>query len=82
MAVHEIEVLGTGCAKCATLYEAAQRAVSSAGVEARVTKVEKLDAILARGVMMTPALVIDGEVVASGRVLTAEEIARLLARKE
>ena len=75
----EVKVLGTGCAKCERLYQEAQRALESAGVEATLTKVEKLDEIIAYGVMMTPALVVDGEVKSSGRLVRAEEIAGWLA---
>ncbi|MBP7127475.1 TM0996/MTH895 family glutaredoxin-like protein [Myxococcota bacterium] len=64
----EIKVLGTGCPKCRKLYEEVRKAVESAGVSANVEKVEDITRILEYDVMITPALVINGEVKASGRV--------------
>jgi hypothetical protein len=60
------------------LYGNAQAAVEAAGVEAEISKVEKINDIMAFGVMMTPALVIDGEVKAAGKVLSAADIQALL----
>jgi len=74
----KIEVLGTGCAKCKTLYEAVLAAVKEKGIEADVVKVEEIQKIMKYGVMSTPALVIDGKVVFSGKSATAAEIQRLL----
>jgi small redox-active disulfide protein 2 len=70
----EIKVLGPGCAKCRKLYEEAQQAVAQAGIDATLIKVEKLDEIMEYGVMMTPALVVAGEVKCSGRVPKGAEI--------
>lgn len=70
----EIKVLGTGCAKCRKLFAEAEKALAQSGVGATLTKVEKIDEIVGYGVMMTPALVIDGEVKASGRIPDATEI--------
>lgn len=75
----KIEVLGSGCAKCKKLYAEAERAVTDAGVEAEISKVEQLDDIMAYGVMVTPALAIDGQVKASGRVPSAAEIAEWIS---
>jgi small redox-active disulfide protein 2 len=74
----KIEVLGTGCKKCTKLYEAAIQAVEDAGVSAQVVKVESINEILDRGIMLTPGLIIDGDVVSSGKLLKAEAIAELL----
>lgn len=74
----KIEVLGTGCAKCKTLYEAVQVAVKEKGVEAEVVKVEDIPSIMKYGVMSTPALVIDGKVKFSGKVASVAEIAGML----
>ena len=74
----KIEVLGTGCAKCKNLYEAVQMAVKAEGIEAEVVKVEEIPKIMKYGVMSTPALVIDGKVIFSGRTATSAEIQRLL----
>jgi small redox-active disulfide protein 2 len=75
----EIKVLGTGCARCAELYAATTRAVAFLGVAARVTKVEKLDEIMAYRVLMTPALVIDDEVKVAGRLPTQAELTAWIA---
>lgn len=74
----KIEVLGTGCAKCSKLYEAAKEAVAQAGVEAEIGKVEDLAQIMKYRVMSTPALVVDGKVVVAGRVPTVAEITGFL----
>ena len=71
----EIKVLGTGCPKCKKLLAETEKAVAKSGIAATLTKVEKLEEIMACGVMMTPALVIDGKVKSSGRVAGADEIA-------
>lgn len=78
MSVKCIEILGTGCAKCRSLELSARQAVEQLGIQAEVRKVEKLDDILARGVMMTPAIAIDGVVKSSGRVLSPAEVSKLL----
>jgi small redox-active disulfide protein 2 len=69
-----IQVLGTGCPKCRRLYENAERAIKDLGVCADLEKVEDLKAIMNFGVMVTPALAIDGEVKVSGKVPSVEEI--------
>lgn len=74
----EIKVLGTGCAKCRKLHAEAELAIRHSGVPATLTKVEDLDGIMAYGVMMTPALVIDDEVVSVGKVAKAAEIVTLI----
>jgi small redox-active disulfide protein 2 len=74
-----IQVLGPGCAKCAKLKENAEKAVQESGVEATVEKVTDINVITGFGVMMTPAVVIDGEVKSSGKVLSAEDIKKFLA---
>ena len=71
----KIEVLGTGCMKCNKLYKEAEQALVEAGVEAELSKVEKIDDIVAYGVAITPALVIDGQVKSAGKVPKAADIA-------
>ncbi len=73
-----IQILGTGCPKCTTLLANAEAAVKALGIEATVEKVETIPDILKFGVMMTPALVVDGQVKSVGTVLSAEEIKTLL----
>jgi small redox-active disulfide protein 2 len=74
----KIEILGTGCAKCKRLFVNAEQAVKDAKITADVIKVEDLDEIVERGVMLTPALFINGELVAEGRVPCVEEIVTML----
>ena len=73
-----IQVLGPGCPRCTKLAQAVQTAAQELGIEATVEKVTDMDQITGFGVMMTPALVIDGEVKLVGRVPSAEEIKKLL----
>lgn len=74
----KIQILGTGCAKCMKLTENAEKAAKELGVEAEVEKVTDIKKIMEFGVMMTPGLAIDGEVKAVGKVLSVEEIKKLL----
>ncbi|MGB2727313.1 MAG: thioredoxin family protein [Halobacteriota archaeon] len=70
----DIKVLGTGCAKCGKVYENVKKAIEELGVDSDVEKVEDIDKIISFGVMMTPAVVINGVVKASGRIPDTEEI--------
>jgi len=70
----KIEILGTGCAKCKKLFELAQETIKELGIEAEITKVEKIRDIMKYNVMLTPALVVGGEVKSSGRIPTKAEI--------
>ncbi len=70
----EIKVLGTGCPNCKRLEKLTHQAVADLGVDATVVKVEDLDQIMAYDILATPALVIDENVVASGRVPRKSEI--------
>ena len=74
----KIEVLGTGCAKCKTLYENTKQALAESGQQAEVVKIEDIPAIMKYGVMSTPALVIDGQVKFAGKVASAAEIKGML----
>ena len=74
----KIQVLGTGCAKCELLAEQAGRAVSELGLETEVEKVTDINEILGFGVMMTPALVIDGDVKVVGKVPSLDELKEML----
>jgi small redox-active disulfide protein 2 len=71
----EIKVLGAGCPNCKRLEKLAREAVADLGVDATVTKVTEFDQIMAYDILSTPALVIDEQVVASGRVPRKDEIA-------
>ncbi len=70
----EIKILGPGCINCKKLYAEAEKAVAASGMQASLTKVEKIDEIMKYGVMTTPALVVDGEVKCSGRIPQVPEI--------
>jgi small redox-active disulfide protein 2 len=70
----KIEVLGPGCPKCKKTFANAEEALRSAGIQAELIKIEKIDQIVKYGVMMTPALVIDGNVKCAGRVPSVEQI--------
>lgn len=74
----KIEVLGTGCAKCKTLYENVKKALEESGKDAEVIKVEDIPSIMKYGVMSTPALVVDGKVKFSGKMVSAAEIMAIL----
>lgn len=74
----KLQVLGTGCPKCATLALNADVAARSLGLDYVLEKVTDLDAIVEAGVMSPPGLAIDGEVKSVGRVLSVDEIKRLL----
>ena len=76
-----IQILGSGCPKCRALEESARAALKMAGVEAQIEKITDIDQITNMGVMMTPAIAIDGVVKQSGRVLRAEEIVPFLRSK-
>jgi small redox-active disulfide protein 2 len=74
----KIEVLGTGCMKCRRLAKNVEQAVSELGISADIVKVEDITAIIERDVMLTPALMIDGELKVSGRVADVNELKKLL----
>ncbi len=70
----KIEILGTGCPKCKKLAENAAAAAESLGIEYSLAKVTDINEIIGYGVMMTPALVIDGEVRSAGKAMSVDEI--------
>jgi len=74
----KIEILGTGCPKCKKLTQNVEEAVKDLNVDAEVVKVTDINDITNYGVMMTPALVVDGEVKSSGKVAGKEEIKGIL----
>jgi len=75
----KIQILGTGCAKCEKLAKNAQEAVRETGTDCTIEKVTDIMEITNFGVMVTPALAIDGEVKAVGKVLSTDEIKKLIA---
>ena len=76
----EIEILGTGCAKCKTLEEVVKQAVAKIGGFHEVKKVEDIVEIMNYGVMSTPALVVDGVVKSSGKLLSVDEVINILRK--
>jgi len=74
----KIEVIGTGCMKCKRLLKNVETAVKELGIDAEIRKVDDITEIMDRGVMLTPALAVDGEMKVSGRVADVAEITRLL----
>ena len=74
----KIQILGTGCPKCKKLAESAEAAIKDLGGEFEIEKVTEINEIMKFGVMMTPALAIDGQVKAVGKVLSPEEIKKML----
>ena len=70
----KVEILGTGCPKCEELARNAKTAIEELGLTAEVNKVTDIVEIANRGVMMTPALSVDGDIKLVGKVATAEEL--------
>lgn len=77
-----ILVIGPGCAKCKTLAQFTEQAVQELGITAEINKVSDLKQIMALGVMMTPALAINGTIKVTGKVPSAGEIKNLLSQVE
>jgi small redox-active disulfide protein 2 len=73
-----ILVIGPGCAKCKTLAKFTEQAVKELGVTAEINKVTDLKQIMALGVMMTPALAVNGTIKVAGRVPSVDDIKKLL----
>ena len=74
----KIQILGTGCPKCKKLAETADAVAQELGLDYELEKVTDINDIMQMGVMMTPALAVDGQVKVSGKVPSAEEIKVLL----
>ena len=75
----KLQILGTGCAKCNALTQATKQAAQALGLQYELEKVTDLNRIMSFGVMMTPALVVDGKVKVSGKVPSVDEVKKLLA---
>lgn len=73
-----IQILGTGCPKCNQLEAHARQAVAEAGIAAQIVKISDLQEIISFGVMLTPGFAIDGDVKSSGKLLSVDEIKKLL----
>jgi len=77
----KIQILGMGCPKCKKLYETAEQAAKELGIDYEMEKIDDIDKITEMGVMMTPALAIDGEVKLVGKVPTVENLKEILKNK-
>jgi small redox-active disulfide protein 2 len=75
----KIQILGTGCPKCKQLAELAEKTAKELGIEYQLEKVTQISDIMKFGVMITPALVVDGKVKISGKVPNVEEIKKLIS---
>ena len=76
----KMEILGTGCPKCKQLTANTEEALKELNLQAEIVKVTQIDKIIEYGVMMTPALVIDGKVVSAGKVLTKDQVKDLISK--
>ena len=74
----KIQVLGTGCPKCKQLMENVEKAVAEMGIQAEVEKIDKIAEIVKFGIMTTPGLAIEGKVRSAGKVMSVEDIRKLL----
>jgi len=76
----KIEILGVGCSKCKQLTANAEAAVKELNIVAEITKITDIDKITEYGVMMTPALAVDGTVVSAGKMLSKDEIKKIISK--
>lgn len=77
-----IEILGSGCPKCTKTYELARQAVTNTGADAEITKITDIQTITNYGVMITPALAINGEVKIAGRIPKLEDIQKWIMEEK
>ena len=75
----KIQILGTGCPKCHKLAQNVEDAAKGLGIEYEIEKVTDIQKIMNSGVMMTPGLIVDGNIKSTGKVLSVEEIKKLLS---
>ncbi|MFH1066756.1 MAG: thioredoxin family protein [bacterium] len=75
----KIEILGMGCPKCNRLFADVEAVVKEVNLKAEISKVADIDKITEYGVMMTPALVVNGKVVAAGKIPSKEEIRKFVS---
>jgi len=75
----KLQILGTGCPKCKKLAELTEEAARSLGIEYEIEKITEIPRIMSFGVMLTPALAVDGEVKVAGRVPSVDEIKTMIA---
>jgi small redox-active disulfide protein 2 len=76
----KIEILGVGCPKCKQLTANAEAAIKELNIAVEISKITDIDKITEYGVMMTPALAVDGTVVSAGKVLSKDEIKKIMSK--
>ncbi|NMA22701.1 MAG: thioredoxin family protein [Spirochaetales bacterium] len=76
-----IQILGSGCTKCKTLEANARLAIEEGGLDASIKKITDLDQIMEMGVLMTPALAVDGTVLSVGKVLNPKQVLTLVSQQ-
>ena len=74
----KIEIYGSGCAKCKKTEEIVRQAVNELNIEAEISKIEDLQKIIDKGIMMTPAVAIDGKIKILGRVPSIQDVKKIL----
>ena len=79
--MHKIEILGMGCAKCNKLEELAKKAADELGIQYELEKVKDMNRIMNYGVMITPALVVDGEVKVAGKLPEYDDVKKMIGGK-
>ncbi|WP_292487330.1 thioredoxin family protein [Methanohalobium sp.] len=75
----KIEILGTGCPKCKKTKEIVDKVVKDTGIDAEVVKVEDMDKIMSYGVMVTPALAVDGDVKVAGKIPSEDDVKKWIS---
>ncbi len=78
----KIEIFGPGCPKCKQLFKNTQQALTDLGIFADLEKVEDINRIIENGIMITPAIAVDGKLKSSGKVLNSDEIKKILSEQE
>ena len=78
----KIEILGPGCPKCHNTEENVKKALSELNKQAEVIKITDINVMIDKGIMQTPALIIDGNIVMQGKVPTVEQIKQLIQKEE
>lgn len=77
----KIEIVGPGCPRCIATENNVKEAVKQLGIEAEIVKISDVKEFAKKGVMFTPAVIVDGKVVISGKIPTVEEVKKVLSNK-
>ena len=76
----KIEIVGTGCPKCKALENNTKMALNNLGQEAEIVKVNEVEDIISKGIMVTPAIIIDGKLISQGKLLSSDEIQKVIKK--